>query len=115
MLSRWSTARKLACSICMEKTKAFKLKFGGKNSWFDCLWQFLPIDHVFRRNKDSFYKIHVKRSNPPPRLSDVELFERVKKVTQILDWKVDHDKIEGYGVTQLVQAEHILGFTLLEG
>ena len=36
MLSRWGTKGKLACPYCMENTKAFTLKHGGKSSWFNC-------------------------------------------------------------------------------
>ncbi|KAL3537020.1 hypothetical protein ACH5RR_000386 [Cinchona calisaya] len=73
MLLRWSIARNLACSICMEQTKTFRLKFGGKNSWFDCHRQFLSEDHVFRRNIDAVYKNRVEKSIPPCRLSGEKL------------------------------------------
>ena len=56
MLSGWSTAGKLACPICMERSKAFTLKNGRKNSWFDCHHQFLEFDHMFRRNSNAFKK-----------------------------------------------------------
>ena len=68
MLSGWSTARKLACLYCMERMKAFCLEHGGKNTWFDCHRQFLPFDHVFRRNNDAFQKNKVDRSESPLRL-----------------------------------------------
>ena len=35
MLFGWMTQGKLACLICIEDTKAFTLKYGGKNYWFD--------------------------------------------------------------------------------
>ena len=47
MLSGWMTQGKLACPICMEDTKAFTLKYGGKNSWFDCHRRFLDSDHPY--------------------------------------------------------------------
>jgi len=56
MLFGWSTAGKFACPICMNKSKAFSLKNGRKVTWFDCHRQFLPCNHVFRRNKEAFYK-----------------------------------------------------------
>ena len=65
MLSGWSTAGKLACPYCMDRSKAFTLKHGRKNSWFDCHRQFLPIDHVLRRNKDAFYKNRIEKDQPP--------------------------------------------------
>ncbi|XP_052198317.1 uncharacterized protein LOC127805607 [Diospyros lotus] len=36
MLSGWMTSGRLACPYCMENTKAFNLKYGGKTSYFDC-------------------------------------------------------------------------------
>lgn len=56
MLSGWTIAGKLVCPYCMQKTKDFKLKYGGKNYWFDCHRQFLPLDHEFRVNKYAFKK-----------------------------------------------------------
>jgi len=41
MLSGWGTDGRLACSYCMEDTKAFQLANGGKTSWFDCHRRFL--------------------------------------------------------------------------
>jgi len=35
MLSGWMTVGRLACSYCMENTKAFRLAHGNKQSWFD--------------------------------------------------------------------------------
>ncbi|XP_016436464.1 uncharacterized protein LOC107762612 [Nicotiana tabacum] len=54
ILSGWMTAGKLACPYCMKNTKAFTLKHGGKNSWFDCHRQFLPVDHEFRGMRNAF-------------------------------------------------------------
>ena len=36
MLFGWMTRGKLVCSIYMEDTKAFTLKYGRMNSWYDC-------------------------------------------------------------------------------
>lgn len=54
MMSGWSSARKLACPTCMEDTKEFTLKHGGKNTWFDFHCRFLPMNHEFRRNTSAF-------------------------------------------------------------
>lgn len=74
MLSGWSTAGRLACPYCMEKTKSFTLKHSNKQTWFDCHRQFLPHGHVFRQNKSGFYKDRVESSSPPPRLSGEEVW-----------------------------------------
>jgi len=60
MLSGWMTAGKLACPYCMENSKAFTLKHGRKNTWFDCHRQFLPMDHEFRKMKNAFRKNKVE-------------------------------------------------------
>ncbi|XP_047266604.1 uncharacterized protein LOC124897622 [Capsicum annuum] len=49
MLSRWSTAGKLACPYCMEETQSFRLQHGRKQSWFDCHRMFRDQHHPFRR------------------------------------------------------------------
>ncbi|XP_038711782.1 uncharacterized protein LOC120005976 [Tripterygium wilfordii] len=85
MLSRWTTQGKLACPYCMECSKAFTLKNGRKNSWFDCHRQFLPMTHPFRRNKDAFFKNRMEKSQPPPRLSVEEVLARVWNFPKITE------------------------------
>ncbi|XP_050225605.1 uncharacterized protein LOC126675073 [Mercurialis annua] len=55
-LSGWSTSGRLACPYCMEDTDAKTLKISGKQSWFDNHRKFLPPDHIYRRNTNSFTK-----------------------------------------------------------
>ncbi|XP_038698945.1 uncharacterized protein LOC119996398 [Tripterygium wilfordii] len=85
MLSGWMTQGKLACPCCMERSKAFTLKNGRKNSWFDCHKQFLPMKHPFRRNKDAFFKNRVEKSEPPPCLSGEEVLARVWNYPKITE------------------------------
>ncbi|KAL3522870.1 hypothetical protein ACH5RR_015704 [Cinchona calisaya] len=100
MLSMWSTARKLTCTICMEQTIAFRLKSTENNSWFDCHRQFLTED-VFRRNRYAFYKNRVERSHPSHRLTGKQLWKRVRNLPKIKNLKVKHQNLmDGYGVTQ---------------
>ena len=63
MLSGWATAGKKACPYCMEKTKAFWLKHGGKVTWFDCHRQFLPPNHTFRNSKTAFCRNKVEKAH----------------------------------------------------
>ncbi|KAE8732724.1 hypothetical protein F3Y22_tig00001777pilonHSYRG00014 [Hibiscus syriacus] len=35
MMSSWSIAERMVCPYCMEKSEAFTLQHGGKQSWFD--------------------------------------------------------------------------------
>nr|GEU46707.1 hypothetical protein [Tanacetum cinerariifolium] len=63
MLSGWSTHGKMSCPYCMENTKAFTLKNGGKPN---CHRQFLPLNHPFRNDKDKFFVRRVEKSGHPP-------------------------------------------------
>lgn len=58
----------------MRHTKAFSLSFGGKCLWFDYHPRFLPTNHVFRRNKDSFRNGVKVTDLPPPRLSSTKVW-----------------------------------------
>ncbi|WMV29453.1 hypothetical protein MTR67_022838 [Solanum verrucosum] len=96
MLSGWMTAGKLACPYCIENSKAFTLKHGIKNTWFDCHRQFLPMDHEFRKMKNAFRKKKVESDPPPPLLTGHQIWERISqlpKVTEALP-----SRLPGYGV-----------------
>ena len=69
MLSGWSTHGRLACPHCMEDTKAFYLKNGGKNSWFDCHRCFTPGNHEFWRKRNRFRKDTIEKDGPPPKIT----------------------------------------------
>ena len=56
MLLGCSTHGKLSCPYCMEHIKEFRLKHGGKTTFFYCHRQFLPIDHPYRYQSDKFLK-----------------------------------------------------------
>src|ERR1044072_2051497 len=85
MLSGSSTAAKLACPCCMNQSKAFYLKHGGKCSWFDFHPQFLPPNHPYRTNKDAFYKNRVVKSKAPRKLSGDEVWEEVSQMPKITE------------------------------
>ncbi|XP_038687493.1 uncharacterized protein LOC119986872 [Tripterygium wilfordii] len=93
MLCGWMTQGKLAYPCCMERSKAFTLKNGRKNSWFDCHRQFLDMTHPFRRNKDAFFKNRIERSEPPPRLSGEEVLARNNQIRYNLDVKHIEKKV----------------------
>jgi hypothetical protein len=57
----------------MEETSYFLLKFGGKISYFDCHSCFLPLDHEFRLDNDTFKKGNTILEGPPKRLSGPEI------------------------------------------
>ncbi|KAL0311272.1 UNVERIFIED_CONTAM: hypothetical protein Sangu_2421900 [Sesamum angustifolium] len=47
MVSRWSTAGVMGCSVCMEDMRALYLQKGRKVCYFDCHRQFHPMDHPY--------------------------------------------------------------------
>ncbi|CAH9075324.1 unnamed protein product, partial [Cuscuta epithymum] len=95
MLSGWSTAGVLGCPICMENSKAFHLKYGGKACYFDCHRQFLPRNHSYRRDVSSFTKGRKETNRPPVRLSGEQIYDRVAAIDTAVD---DPNELpEGYG------------------
>ncbi|XP_017428832.2 uncharacterized protein LOC108336898 [Vigna angularis] len=95
MLSGWSMHGRLACSHCMEHTKSFLLTHGQKSCWFDCHRRFLPIDHMFRRNKKAFRKGQLETDMPPPRLNPSQVWRRVKHFPKVNESGIN--RIEWYG------------------
>uniref|UniRef100_A0A1U7YJY3 Uncharacterized protein LOC104248805 n=1 Tax=Nicotiana sylvestris TaxID=4096 RepID=A0A1U7YJY3_NICSY len=95
MLYGWSTTGK-SCPYCMEDTKSFTLRHGGKNTWFDCHRRFLPMDHEFRRNISAFMKNQTDYDEPPPTLSGEEIWERVKYLPKVME--SSSARIPGYGI-----------------
>jgi hypothetical protein len=77
IFSGWSCNGLLTCPICMKETSCFCLKFGGKVSYFDCHRCFLPLDHEFRLDSDTFKKGTIVLEGPPGRISDAEIAEMV--------------------------------------
>jgi hypothetical protein len=101
MLSGWSTAGRLACPVCMENTKAFRLQHGGKISWFDCHRCFLPKGHPYRGNKVEFCKGVREKELAPPRLSGDEVWQRIRDYPRIIDRPslvMTSERLDGYGV-----------------
>jgi hypothetical protein len=59
IFSGWSCNGLLTCPICMKETSYFRLKFVGKNGYVDCHRCFLPLDHKFRLDSDTFKMSYV--------------------------------------------------------
>jgi hypothetical protein len=57
----------------MKDTSSFRLKFRGKISYFHCHRYFLPLDHPFRLNNDTFKKNNIVLEGPPRYLSGTEI------------------------------------------
>jgi hypothetical protein len=57
----------------MKETSYFRLKFGGKISYFDCHRCFLPLDHEFTLDSDTFKKDNIVLEGSPGRLSGADI------------------------------------------
>ena len=97
MLSGWTTASRLGCSICMEQSKKFTTLNFHKVYYFDCHHQFLSLNHAYRRNKKSFKKDQVETSPPPPCLSSLDIWNRVAHLSLCLESQEEKD-FPGYGI-----------------
>jgi hypothetical protein len=73
IFSRWSYNEIVTCLICMKDTSYFCLKFGENISYFNCHRCFLPLDHPFRLDSDTFKKGNIILEGPPRRLSGPEI------------------------------------------
>ena len=99
MLSSWSTHGNLSCPYCMEHNKAFRLKNGGKTTFFYCHRRFLPMNHPYRFQSDKFLKGVIERLPPLPRPSGLEMLNEVSKYTEGHNGGSSYnDKIPGFGV-----------------
>ena len=112
MLSSWSTSGRLACPYCMNQSKAFRLKRGGKISWYDSHRQFLPMDHSFRRNKDAFYKNRIEKSQALKILTGMNCGNKFvfsqKQLKLVLVFVMNMVGLK------LEKTKHLLGVALLE-
>jgi hypothetical protein len=77
----------------MKQTSCFRLKFGGKISYFDCHRCFLPLDHEFRLDNDTFKKGNIVLEGPPGRLSGAE----IAKMLDNLVLNREGNEFVGYG------------------
>jgi hypothetical protein len=77
-----------------EDTLCFRLKFGGKICYFDYHRCFLPEDHPFRFDRNTFKKDTIVTRGPPKRLSGAEILARLN------DLKLNEhgNRFEGYGI-----------------
>ena len=99
MLSGWSTHGRLSCPCCMDDTKAFRLKHGGKPCFFDCHRQFLPKDHPYRRNMNTFCARVVEKVNLPPKWPGYMIWEEVKDLPRAIEEPAMGYKFDGFGRT----------------
>jgi hypothetical protein len=78
----------------MKDTSCFRLKFGGTISYFDCHRYFLPLDHPFRLDIDTFKKDNIVLEGPPRRLSSPEIADMLDNsvLTENRDDLVGYEK-----------------------
>jgi hypothetical protein len=77
----------------MKDTSYFRLKFGGKICYFHCHRCFLPLDHSFRMDRDTFKKDNIVLEGPSMRLSGPEITGMLNNLVL----KENRDEFVGYG------------------
>jgi hypothetical protein len=77
----------------MKDTSCLHLKFGGKICYFNCHRCFLPLDHSFRLDSDTFKKGNIVLEGPPRCLSGPEIVDMLDN----LILKENEDEFVGYG------------------
>jgi len=97
LLLGWSTHDTLACLVCLHQTKSFQLKKGGKATWFDYHHRFLPPDHPFERNKQSFLKNEVENDPSPIKFSGKTKAHLISQLPKV--YEMSSFKISGFGET----------------
>jgi hypothetical protein len=91
----------------MKETSCFCLKFGVKISYFDCHRCFLPLDHKFRLDNDTFKKGNIVLEGPPRRLSDSEIIDMLdnlvlnKEGNGFIGYGNDHNWTHKYALWEL--------------
>jgi hypothetical protein len=93
IFSGWSCNRILTCLICLKGIACFCLKFGGKISYFDCHRCFLPLNHPFRLDKNTFKKDNIVLEGSPRCFSGPEISDMLDKLVL----NENEDEFVGYG------------------
>ena len=89
----WSVNGRLQCPICMDDSDAYRLKNGGKFTFFDCTRRELPPRHKLRQSTTAFRK----------GVEVTKLPSKCKTAKEIMAWhrrlKVDPStkRFHGYG------------------
>jgi hypothetical protein len=97
----------MTCPICGGDTYCFCIKSGGKISYFDSHRRFLPSDHPFRLDTNSFRKYNVVLKGPPRRLSSPEITDMLdnlaldKNENQLVEYGKKHNWTHKCGLWEL--------------
>jgi hypothetical protein len=76
----------------MDDSDAFRLEHGKKVTLFDCHWRFLPLNHMFRSDRQSFLKGKTVRKGPPKPKLRADIMEMLKNLKES-----ENGVFEGYG------------------
>ena len=74
-LSGWSTKGEFACPNCHKHTKSKRLKHGGKYCYMGHR-RYLPNNHIFRNDMDSFDGT-IEKEKPPSRMTGLDVIEEL--------------------------------------
>jgi hypothetical protein len=114
IFSGWSCNGLLSCPICMKQSSCFRLKFGGKINYFDCHRCFLPLDHEFRLDSDTFKKGYIILVGPPSHLSGPEIANMLdnlvlnKEANGFVGYGNDHNRTHKCALWELPYAKALI-------
>jgi hypothetical protein len=114
IFSGWSCNGLLTCPICMKQTSCFRLQFEGKISYFDCHRCFLPLDHEFRLDSDTFKKGNIILEGLPRRLSGAKIGEMLdnlvlnKEGNGFIGYGNDHNWTHKCALWELLYAKALI-------
>jgi hypothetical protein len=69
------------CTVCGSNMDCFHLNYGGKISCFNCHRHWLPQNHKFRQQKNTFKKDNIVTNRPLNRLSGPQIANMLDKLT----------------------------------
>jgi hypothetical protein len=93
IFSGWCVHGNLTCSICGKDTDCFRLDLRKKICYFDYQRYFLPPDHTFRLQRNTFRKDTIVRKGPLRHRTGQEIIEELNNL-KISD---GGEEFEGYG------------------
>jgi hypothetical protein len=97
-----------------EETSCFCLKFGGKISYFDCHRCFLPLDHEFSLDSDTFKKGNIILEGLPRRLSGLEITDMLDNVVlnkegnEFVGYRNDHNRTHKCALWEVPNAKALI-------
>ncbi|KAL0361017.1 UNVERIFIED_CONTAM: hypothetical protein Sradi_3786200 [Sesamum radiatum] len=93
-------------------TRVFYLQNCRKAYYFDCHRQFLPLDHLYRRNKKAFTKNRVERRVARPRLTGEQICNWVQEFSPAVEVSLSLQTAKVVSISGQ-KKKHLLGARVL--